>query len=192
MAKRALKAVVVPEDIKLDLGCGPRKQPGFLGVDRRKFEGVDVVQDLLKTPWQWKDGSIAEIHMSHVMEHFTAIQRVQIVNEMHRVLRVGGKATVITPHWCSNRAYGDFTHQWTPVSEMWYYYLNKEWRAENAPDNDIKWNKDGYSCDFQCTWGYSLHPDLVARNDEFRTFAMQFFKEACQDLTCTMIKKEPK
>src|SRR5580698_1511238 len=95
VAKRALKAVVVPEDIKLDLGCGSRKQAGFVGVDRRKMEGVDIVHDLLKTPWPWKDGSIAEIHMSHTMEHFTGRERVKIVNEMYRVMRVGAKATVI-------------------------------------------------------------------------------------------------
>ena len=189
MAKRALKAVVVPVEIKLDLGCGKTKKEGFLGVDRRKFEGVDVVQDLLKTPWQWKDGSVAEIHMSHAMEHFTGLQRVQIVNEMYRVLRVGGKATVITPHWASNRAYGDFTHQWPPVAEMWFYYLSKTWRADNAPDNDIKWNKDGYSCDFECTWGYSIHPTFIPKNQEAQQFAMQFYKEAVTDMTATWIKK---
>ena len=32
--------------LKLDLGCGTRKRPGFRGVDSRKFEGVDVVADL--------------------------------------------------------------------------------------------------------------------------------------------------
>src|ERR1700749_15267 len=191
MAKRALKAVEVEADIKLDLGCGTRKQAGFLGVDRRKFDGIDVVHDLLKTPWPWKDGSIAEIHMSHVMEHFTGLQRVKIVNEMYRVMRVGAKATIITPHWCSNRAYGDFTHQWPPVSEMWFYYLSKTWRADNAPDNDIEWNPDGYNCDFECTWGYSIHPNFVPKNQEAQQLAMQFYKEAVQDMTATFIKKAP-
>ena len=188
MAKRALKAVEVAPEIKLDLGCGTRKKEGFLGVDRRKFDGVDVVQDLLK-PWAWKDGSVAEINMSHAMEHFTGLQRVKIVNEMYRVMRVGAKATIITPHWCSNRAYGDFTHMWPPVSEMWFYYLSKAWRAENAPDNDIKWNPDGYSCDFECSWGYAIHPNFVPKNQEAQQFAMQFYKEAVQDMTCTWVKK---
>lgn len=189
MAKRALKAVEVPEEIKLDLGCGTRKQAGFIGVDRNKYDGVDVVLDLLKTPWPWKDGSVAEIHMSHTMEHFTGPQRVKIVNEMYRVMRMGAKATVSIPHWCSNRAYGDFTHQWPPVSEMWFYYLSKSWRADNAPDNDIKWNKDGYTCDFECTWGYTMHPHFQTKHQEVQQFAMQFYKEATPDMTSTWIKK---
>ena len=189
MAKRALKAVEVDPEIKLDLGCGTRKREGFLGVDRRKFDGVDVVHDMLKTPWPWKDNSVAEINMSQVMEHFTGLERVKIVNEMYRVLRVGGKATVVTPYWASNRAFGDFTHKWPPVSEMWYYYLSKPWRADNAPDNDIQWNPDGYNCDFECSWGYSVHPTFVPKNQEAQQFAMQFYKEAVQDMTCTMVKR---
>jgi hypothetical protein len=188
MAKRALKVVVPSEPIKLDLGCGKNKKEGFLGVDRRKFPGVDLVQDLLK-PWQWKNDTVEEIHMSQVMEHFTGIQRVFIVNEMYRVLQKGGKATVITPHWCSNRAYGDFTHQWPPVSEMWFYYLSKTWRKDNAPDNDIEWNPDGYACDFECTWGYGMHPDFATKAQERQQFSMSFYKEAVTDIHATMVKK---
>src|ERR1051326_1395589 len=80
--------------LKLDLGCGPNKKPGFLGVDRRAFDGVDVVTDLTG-PWPWADQSVEEIHMSHVLEHFTGKERVHIFNEMHRVLIKGGKATII-------------------------------------------------------------------------------------------------
>ena len=36
-----------PKPLKLDLGCGLSKKEGFLGVDRRKFDGVDIVHDLL-------------------------------------------------------------------------------------------------------------------------------------------------
>src|SRR5579863_4585354 len=165
MAKRALKVVIASAPIKLDLCCGKNKKEGFTGVDRRSFPGVDVVTDLLK-PWPWKDETVEEIHMSHALEHFSGRERVRIFNEMYRVMQKGAKALIITPHWCSNRAYGDFTHQWPPVAEMLYYYVSKSWRADNAPDNDIQWNPDGYSCDFQATWGYGLHPSIIARNQE--------------------------
>ena len=189
MAKKtALKAVIKTDPIKLDLGCGKSKKEGFIGVDRRKFPGVDVVHDLL-VKWPWADESVAEIHMSHAMEHFTGKERVKIVNEMYRVMQPGASASVITPYWCSNRAYGDFTHQWPPVSEMWFYYLNKKWRSENAPDNDIEYNPDGYSCNFECTWGYTLHPEFQSKNQERQTFAIQFYKDAVFDILATMVKK---
>lgn len=188
MAKRALKAVVATEPLKLDLGAGKNKKEGFTGVDRRKFPGIDVVCDLLD-PWPWENESVSEIHMSHTMEHFKGPERVHIVNEMYRVMQKEAKATIIVPYWASNRAYGDFTHQWPPVSEFWFYYLSKKWRDENAPDNDIAWNPDGYNCDFECTWGYNLHPEFVPKNTERQTFAIQFYKDAVFDIIATMVRK---
>lgn len=188
MKKAELKAIIPSTPIKLDLCCGKNKKEGFIGVDRRAYEGVDQVADLLGV-WPWANDSVEEIHMSHAMEHFTGPQRVKIVNEMYRVLQKDGKVTMITPHWASNRSYGDFTHQWPPVSEMWFYYLDRAWRKANAPDNDIEWNPDGYDCDFACTWGYSLHHLIVPRNQEAQTFALTFYKEAAQDLIATMVKR---
>lgn len=191
----------VPKLLKLDLGCGKNKREGFVGVDSRQFEGVDVVVNLVERPkedpslyegnltdagffcWPWKDESVEEVQASHVVEHFTAPERIHFVNELYRVLVKGGKATVIVPHWASNRAYGDLTHQWPPVSEMWFYYLSKTWREQNAPHNDF------YTCDFDATWGYGMHPAIIARNPEYQQFAMQNYKEACTDTICTLTKK---
>jgi hypothetical protein len=78
------------------------------------------------------------------------------------------------------------THQWPPVSEFWFYYLSKEWRAINAPHND------GYTCDFQATWGYGLNPALHARNVEFQQYAVSNFKEAISDIMATLVKPAPK
>ena len=187
--KRALKAVVKANPIKLDLGCGGRKKEGFLGVDRRKFPGVDFVQDLLK-PWQWKDGSVAEIHMSHCLEHFTGKERVFIFNEIYRVLQKEGTAMVITPSWSSNRAYGDPTHQWPPVSEMTYMYINKKWRDENAPDTDIKWNPEGFNCDLDAEIGwFGIHPELASRSEEVKRWWLTFGKEAAFDIQATITKR---
>lgn len=179
--------VVLP--IRLDLGCGKTKKDGFLGVDRRKFEGVDVVAELTD-PWPWADGSVTEVHMSHVLEHFTGLQRVHIFNELYRVLIPGGKASIITPHWCSNRAYGDFTHAWPPVAEMLYYYVSKAWREVNAPDNDAQWNPEGYTCDFEATWGYGMRQDLLSRNQEYQMFAVGNYKEAASDLIATVTARK--
>ena len=174
--------------IKLDLGCGKSKKEGFLGVDRRKFPGVDKVWDLMKFPWPWADESVEEVHMSHTLEHFTGEERVKIFNELHRIMQKGAKASIITPDWSSGRAYGDFTHKWPPVCSMLYQYLNQKWRDENAPDNDIKWNPKGYSCDFDATGGYAMHPEISNKNQERQTFAMTFYKEACQDLIVSLTK----
>ena len=174
--------------MKIDLGCGKNKREGFVGVDQYQMDGVDVVLDIGNAVWPWADGEVEEIHASHFMEHMTAQQRINVVNEAYRVLQDGGKFTVITPHWCSNRAYGDMTHQWPPVAEMWFYYLKQEWRDSQAPHTDAKWNPNGYTCNFDATWGYSFAPELAAYNQERVQFHLQNYKEAAQDIHATLTK----
>src|SRR4030042_5684566 len=164
--------------MKLDLGCGKNKREGFIGVDVMAFDGVDQVIDL-SAPWPWEDNSVDEVNCSHMVEHLTAEERIHFVNELFRVMRQSAKCTIIVPHWASCRAYGDLTHQWPPVVEFWFYYLNKEWRAINAPHNDK------YTCDFDSTWGYSMRQDLLSRNQEYQMFALNNYKEAAQDLIAT-------
>jgi len=189
MAKAKKLAVVQKQEIiRLDIGCGKNKKEGFIGVDQYKMDGVDKVMDV-RGKWPWKDGSVEEVHCSHFIEHLTATERVHFMNELYRVLRVDGKASVITPHWASNRAYGDPTHQWPPVSEMFFYYLSKEWRKTQAPHTDIEFNKNGYNCDFAATWGYSMNAALISRNQEHQQYALANFKEAAQDTIATLIKK---
>lgn len=205
-------------EVKLDLGCGKNKREGFLGIDRRKFDGVDGTTDFtIAGKWRFDQGTIGklrlevdgksapknfvipddsvdELHCSHFLEHLNHNQdkpeRVRFLNECYRILKAGGKMQIITPHWCSNRAYGDFTHADKPVSEMFYYYLNKDWRAGNAPDNDIQWNPDGYSCDFSATWAYTVHPDLNNRNTDYQNFALTNYKEAAQDIIANLVAKK--
>lgn len=169
--------------VKIDIGCGKRKKEGYIGVDILPFEGVDVVMDAGKDKWPWEDGSVDDVHCSHVVEHFNAEQRIHFVNELYRVLKSKGTCQIIVPHWASLRAYGDLTHQWPPVSEMWFYYLNKEWREREAPHNNM------YTCDFDATWGYGLDPQLHTRNQEYQQYAVQWFKNAVTDLMATLTKR---
>jgi hypothetical protein len=179
--------------LRIDFGCGKNKRDGFLGVDVLDFAGVDIKLNAGKDKWPWKDGSVDEIYASHFLEHLLPAERIHFVNELHRVLKapvysngmlVSGFATVITPHWASQRAYGDLTHVWPPVSEFWFYYLDKDWRAINAPHNQ------DYKCHLSVTWGYNMHPEVQLRNSEYQQNAMKFWKEACADTIAQITRKE--
>jgi SAM-dependent methyltransferase len=175
--------------MRIDIGCGPNKKEGFIGVDVAKFPGVDEVCQVGVNPLPFADGSVEEVHASHFMEHLRAHERMFFANDLYRVMKPGAKATIIVPHWNSNRAYGDMTHQWPPVSEMFFYYLKREWREANAPHTDKKFNPEGMDCDFDATWGYSVHGALLSRNIEFQQFAMTWYKEAVQDIHATLTRR---
>lgn len=190
MASAALKKfrqLEAKKTISLDIGCGPNPREGFEGVDQYAFDGkVKHVMDVRSYPWKWKDSSIEAIHCSHFLEHLTGEERCAFLNECYRVLKPGAKMTLITPHWASNRAYGDPTHQWPPVSEMGFYYLSKKWRLKEAPHTDISNWKAGYSCDFEAQWGYGMNPSIISRNQETQQFALANYKEAALDTHTTM------
>lgn len=213
---------------RLDIGCGKNKRqvvPGepdqtpWIGVDSIKFEGVDVGLNVVARSeyymtvrgkqvrpgefieWPWDDSSVDEVFSSHFIEHLTPIERCWFFNELHRVLKPNAKAVIITPHWASNRAYGDPTHQWPPVSEMMFYYLRREWRMgdeakkipANAPHTDKQYWPHGYDCDFEAVWGYNFHPHFATKHQDVRENAQQWYKEAIFDtiahLTC--LKPQP-
>ncbi len=193
MKKKPTTKVVKQEGpIRIDIGCGKNKREGFLGVDILPFEGVDVIMDAGNKKWPFEDNSVDEVHASHFVEHLLPKERIHFVNELQRVLKnpvyqdgklISGFATVITPHWASQRAYGDLTHTWPPVSEFWFYYLDKDWRAVNAPHNQ------DYKCNLEVTWGYALHPEVNNRNVEYQQEAMKWKKEACSDMIAQIRKK---
>lgn len=57
-------------NVRVDLGCGGNKMPGCIGVDFRKMDGVDVVQDLSLFPWNNLPTASADvIYTSHLLEH---------------------------------------------------------------------------------------------------------------------------
>lgn len=199
--KKKLKVIEAPKLLKLDLGCGKNKREGFLGVDALHFKGVDRLCDLRKTPWaladyaldddgtpfigdyrKLEDESVEEVHCSHFLEHLTQDERVAFFNELHRVLIKGGKASIITPHWLSERAYGDPTHKMPPVTFFSYFYVNKGWRGQNAPHT-------GYTCDFDCTGGNTIGAPWNARNQETQGFAQTHYANVAQDLHVTVTKK---
>lgn len=172
--------------LRLDLGAGKggATPEGFIPVDKQPFKGITVVD--LAQRWPWKSNSVEEVNCAMLIHYLTAAQRVHFFNELWRVLKVDGKALIITPMWSSHRAYLDVQVQWPPVSEGFYHSLSKAWReAQNMVDTS------GLKCDFESTAGYGLHPAIVPRNQEYQQNAVQWSKEAAQDLIATVIKRSP-
>lgn len=182
------KSKKTPRALRLNLGCGHNKpDPGWIGVDIRQFKtkSVDKIVDLRKR-WPWKDDSVDEAFASHVLEHFSMKDRLHFMNELYRVLKPGGKATIVTPHWASVRAYGDPTHVMPPVCQMFYSYLDREWCTDQAP---AVRHECRLTCDFRgTTFGMILRPDIQPRDLEYQTFAVTNYIEAAQDLIANMVK----
>jgi hypothetical protein len=129
--------------VKLDLGCGAHKREGFLGVDIAPIAGVDLVQDLFQFPWDFPEGSVAEVYSAHFFEHVPAKLRPKFMDEVWRICAPGAQVTLITPHWDSVRAIQDFTHEWPPIAAESFLYFNAQVRKDSGLEHM------GISCDFE-------------------------------------------
>ena len=58
--------------MKLNLGCGGDKRPGWTNVDKYPEFAPDQVTDLEQLPWAWADDSVDEVMLRHVLEHLGA------------------------------------------------------------------------------------------------------------------------
>jgi len=147
-----------------------------------KFLMCDI--ETVKKGFSQESDSVDYIEVHYVIEYLTAIERINFVNDVHRILKKGGKITIYSSHWAANKTYGNIAEiQWPPVAESWYPNLNKKQREDN------KITETRYTCDYEVTWGYGMHPLLVPRNPEYQQHALIFWKEAPQDLIATLIKK---
>jgi SAM-dependent methyltransferase len=104
----------------LDIGCGRNKAKGAIGMDRVKLDGVDIVQDLNALPYPFADNEFDEVRAIHVIEHLDSV--VKAMEEIYRILKPGGRAIIITPHYSDSQSWNDPTHKWHLTSYSFRYF----------------------------------------------------------------------
>ena len=114
----------------LDIGCGPKKTPGSIGIDRYPFDGVDIVRDLMRG-LPFDDDTFEVIVAKQVLEHFTGDDLIFLVEEMYRVTVPDGKWFIIVPDATSPNRYRDPDHKTRDWSEdsflLWEIDENGHW-----------------------------------------------------------------
>ncbi len=142
--------------IRLDIGCGMNCQPGFVGMDKQTLPGVEIVHNFNVFPWPIPDDIVLTAVASHVVEHVSPIDGhfLDWMNEVWRVMRVGGEFAIVTPHGYSPGYLQDPTHC-NPCNEntwayfdpgaydgaLWGFYQAKPWRIKAlnwSPETNIE------------------------------------------------------
>ena len=167
---------------KLNLACGEGKIEGFKGVDLNPSDCTDYILDLEKFPWDIESDSLEEVWCSHYIEHTSDL--VKFMNELYRVMKVKGKATLIAPYYSCMRAWQDPTHK-RAICEATFFYFNKEWRTVNK----IKHCGIEPNVDFDFTYGYTFSPEWALRSDDAKAFAVKNYINVVWDIQIVLTKR---
>jgi len=110
------------EKVKLDLGCGSNKPTGYIGIDIRIDEGVDIICDCEKI-LPFKNSSIDEIRASHSIEHIHQGKAIPLMNEIWRILKPNGIFCFEIPDAERGQgAFQDLTHKSLWVKNSFKYF----------------------------------------------------------------------
>lgn len=119
---------------KLNLGSYLFPLQGYWNVDILKWKGVDEEADLNKIPWPWKDGEWDHVRAVDIIEHLGKSTKVEIVQELARIIKPGGTAEVRVPcethawAWSSlQHAHGfnynsfeeSYAQPWFKIKQVW-------------------------------------------------------------------------
>ena len=106
--------------VVIELGCGPNKVPGRIGIDRLPLPGVDIVADLEQGLQFLPDSSVDEIHSESFVEHVEDFEG--LMREIVRVLKPGGTKRLFVPHFSNPYYYSDYTHRRFFGLYTFYYF----------------------------------------------------------------------
>jgi len=84
------------KEIRLHLGAGKRKFPGFIHIDLCDYKHIDYktsVDDLS----MFNDSSVDYIYASHVLEYFDRDEVKKVLKEWRRVMKKGAKIRIAVP-----------------------------------------------------------------------------------------------
>ena len=130
----------IEQKLMLDIGCGFSKQPGYIGMDKRAVDGVDIVHDIEEFPWPLEDNSCAVMIASHLIEHIAPQKQIGFMNEAWRIAVPGGLLIIATPYAGSFGWFQDPTHiaSWNEATPTYFQagtplynvYKPKPWKIE--------------------------------------------------------------
>ena len=127
---------------KLDIGCGLSPKEGYVGLDKRVLPGVEIIHDLEVFPYPLEDNTFAEIRGHHVIEHIKPWLTVDFMDELWRIIELGGLLTLDMPYAGTNSYWQDPTHcngcieltfeYFDPRKDMYRIYEPKPWHIEDG------------------------------------------------------------
>jgi hypothetical protein len=131
--------------MKVDVGSGGYKRPGYIGLDillpaEAAFDSnkldVDVVCDIEHDRWPFDDNSVTHIFSSHCLEHVHNDRIAHIFTEMSRICVDGAEIEIWNPHAFHRDAFvishinfltEEIYHHVCGLQDFWHTAIGARW-----------------------------------------------------------------
>jgi len=149
--------------MKLHLGCGDKILDGFINIDVRDIEGVDIVSDITKLE-TFDDNSVDLIYCSHVLEHFGRNVYKKVLENWYKKIKDGGVLRISVPNFESIVEYYNTYRDIRPLLGLLYggqtYEQNYHYCAWdfNSISEDLK--EIGFKEVIKYDWRKTEHSEL--------------------------------
>ena len=163
----------MPQELKLNLGCGRDIRPGWVNVDCTPGHGVDLVFDLEKArrlELPFEPDSVNDILLSHALEHIHDVYG--LMEELYRVAIHWAPLTIRVPYGASDDAWIDPTHvrcffhgSWIAFSQPYYWRADYPYRAD--------WQVEKVDLIVEPSFINVPAPDLLSRIDRERNHVVE-------------------
>lgn len=146
--------------IKLNLGCGRDIREGWVNIDQFEGEGVDMVYDLNKLPYPFKNNSVDKIYIRLLLEHLD-VRYYDFFIEVLRILKPKGRIELVCPHFTGRYAQSE-------VNKFYNYF---SFRPCGDKECDIfhKFKEIKRHLSFERDWYLPLNPliEVIANKYPF-------------------------
>jgi SAM-dependent methyltransferase len=117
--------------VRVDLGCGKKKQPGFVGIDRFALLGVDIVADMNKG-LPLADNSVDYLVASHSLEHIDDL--LLTMQEIYRVCKHKALVCVVAPYYHTSANMANPFHTQVFNEHTPRFFTTSNWTPLNKSD----------------------------------------------------------
>ena len=148
----------------IELGCGARKSPGFLGLDRFPLKGVDIIADLNKA-LPFEDNSVDAVLACHSLEHLSDLYFT--MSEIYRICRHGAILMILAPYCYSTTNVANPYHR-ISFNESTFQFFS------NYPNEAVGIDPEDYYCPHAKPWGLG-HSDNSDNQIDLGLVGIEFF-----------------
>lgn len=144
--------------IKVNIGCGYKKEEGFINIDADPLTEPDHVIDLEKAKLPFEDDTVDEVRAWHILEHIGE-GFLPLMKEIYRTCKKDAVIDIQFPYHRHDMYFADPTHK-RPLTISSFTVMGKKFCDHLR---DLNQSSSGIAYNFDIDFEYVKHTNVVSK-----------------------------